>query len=816
MFSRVTFYYSSVLFLLLGCNGAFSQTSTPPANDDFANSHRLNGTNTTYAGTFAGATLEAGEVPPRDAVRTVWCSWVSPITGRGSFLRAIGYTRVYQGSNLSQLTLVSEDSIFLAKEGETYYFQLGSVPNSEDDSIDFRLEVSPFPPPTNDSFASPAILKGHSFEVWTDGWHPPATMFSVEGASLEPGEPVHVPDFEGGSLWWMWQAPLNGRLTLNTMGSTVDQVIIALYEGEALNGLRFLGLGTNSLSASVRAGHTYRFAALVPTGSIGDVLLQGRCMKPLASPEQILPGNLLRNASFENWTDDWETSQGVGGKVNERGGADGGTWIAPGSGVTVSQEFATVPGKAYRVHFAVQFTEDFGVTESGRTLRVDWNDQELGTHSFPYLEKDYWHWITHVVVANSSTSRLAVVNLGPTLELDAFSVLSLDDPPVITQQPKPLTTLSTGAAGFTVRVMGSEPLFYQWYFNDSELEGHNNDFLFFNSVSNANIGDYHVVISNRAGIVTSAVARLNIENPSMPQIFWQPHSETLVAGSYLHLVVAAIGIEPFEYQWYLDDQPLTDATNSFLLFPAVHTTNAGTYKIKVSNSAGVTWSLPAEMTVTSNSTAGVRFIMSNRVFDFGANSVDAPVFQPDGAVPLSGSNYVAQLYAGRTLDSIRPAGKPAFFQSGFSEGYFSGVQVLVPGLPVGSNAFLQVRAWDATQGRTYEEARARGAKFGKSSIFSKTVAPNSNRLTGLRSFSLQAGLPFFSAGTIRMVERLNEGEILYSLEGEPNSRYVIEKTVRDFTWTPYAIVTNITGTVNFTDHASSEANNVFYRARILE
>ena len=91
-------------------------------------------------------------------------------------------------------------------------------------------------------------------------------------------------------------------------------------------------------------------------------------------------------------------------------------------------------------------------------------------------------------------------------------------------------------------------------------------------------------------------------------------------------------------------------------------------------------------------------------------------------------------------------------------------------------------------------------------------------LVGLQSFSLQVGLPRFSAGVITLVERQPPNTIVWSLQGETGFRYVVEKSNRseDSVWRPYTVVTNVTGTVTFTDTASSGSGAVLYRARILD
>jgi len=59
---------------------------------------------------------------------------------------------------------------------------------------------------------------------------------------------------------------------------------------------------------------------------------------------------------------------------------------------------------------------------------------------------------------------------------------------------------------------------------------------------------------------------------------------------------------------------------------------------------------------------------------------------------------------------------------------------------------------------------------------------------------------------------------VWSLQGEPGFRYLVERLVRsdDSTWRPFVVLTNVTGTVTFTDSANSDSGVVFYRSRILD
>lgn len=190
----------------------------------------------------------------------------------------------------------------------------------------------------------------------------------------------------------------------------------------------------------------------------------------------------------------------------------------------------------------------------------------------------------------------------------------------------------------------------------------------------------------------------------------------------------------------------------------------------------------------------------------------------DGVTLLSGSNYVAQLYAGPTVERLRPVSAPTPFQSGLNAGYFYPQTVRIPTVGPGSNAIVQVRVWEWPKGSTYEEARAFGGKFGKSDLLTVTLGSAEmppTCLTGLRAFRLEAGRPEFAAGRISSVERRSDGRLVLAHEGEVGFRYLIEKSDAEFEWRPYMVITNDARVVTFTDQIEPNAA-AFYRSRILD
>jgi uncharacterized repeat protein (TIGR01451 family) len=86
-----------------------------------------------------------------------------------------------------------------------------------------------------------------------------------------------------------------------------------------------------------------------------------------------------------------------------------------------------------------------------------------------------------------------------------------------------------------------------------------------------------------------------------PIILTQPQSVTNFAGSTTGFSVAADGTSPLSYQWLFNDTiPVQFATNAALTLAHVQLTNAGRYKVVVSNQFGSAVSSNALLTVQTN------------------------------------------------------------------------------------------------------------------------------------------------------------------------------------------------------------------------
>jgi hypothetical protein len=786
-------------------------------NDMFAGSEYIEGTNIVYYGNFSVATFEPNEPQP-GGTNTVWVSWIAPLTGAVHYNVATSYQFQYctafTGTNLASLQTVPIVALgnrvygFLAVEGRAYHFQFSGGA----DTFTFTLAAEPLGPVTNDNFADALLVRGGGI------YYEPK---SVMGATMELGEPQHMGPVPQKSLWWKWQAPLHGTYYVNAQASLVTNVVLAAYTGNAVATLTLVAKATNILSFPVTAGNTYYFAGAVPEEAIGNITLYSQ-YAPSSSASRPVPGNVLKEWSWEGTglfgAQYWHWTNSLGGYVNEPGDCDGTTWPVLGGGTKLWQDFPTIAGHEYAIKFATFIGRNLSGCCGDAHLRVLWDTNALAVFDILEADAGFWHWTDYTMRASNSVSRLTFENLGRNLEMDAFSVVDLTAAPAIITQPASASSVAGGTVAFAVGASGSAPLGYQWFFEGSPLASGTNYLFVLENVSTNQIGGYWVTVSNALGVVTSAVASLSVDAPFYPTIVWQPFGDTVAAGAYYGFSVAAVGTMPLDYQWYFDGSLLSGATNRTLSLTNVAPADAGVYTVRIQNVAGTVWSLPATLVVTTNFQGGGTVYFLNRFYV--ETNVDAPVYDLDGITRLSGVNFQAQLYAGPTLEWLRRVGQPIPFRTNAAAGYVLPQLITLANVPPGGNAVAQVRAWDARKANSYEESRALGGRFGKSQILSITVGGGDalppGFLVGLQSFNLQAGLPRFTAGSVQFVESLPDGTMLWSVSGEPGYHYLVEKALEDLVWRPFVVLTNVTGTVNFTDSPNGNAALVLYRSRILD
>jgi hypothetical protein len=111
-------------------------------------------------------------------------------------------------------------------------------------------------------------------------------------------------------------------------------------------------------------------------------------------------------------------------------------------------------------------------------------------------------------------------------------------PPSIVGQPQPLTVLPGGNALLSVTSSGTTPMSYQWLRNGTNLNAQTAASLTVSNVTLADAGDFTVIISNRAGAATSAVATLTVTAPAalLPGIYMGKFTGQTNTGGFAFLL----------------------------------------------------------------------------------------------------------------------------------------------------------------------------------------------------------------------------------------------------------------------------------------
>lgn len=165
--------------------------------------------------------------------------------------------------------------------------------------------------PANDNFASAQVISGCTGSV----------SGTNVGSKRETNEPRHAPDNNAGagSVWYSWQAPSSGLVTLTTENSNFD-TMLGVYTGNAVSGLTVVKqpdntdaknddvnpgvVVTSRVTFNATAGTTYRIAVDGWGGARGLVTLnwsEANC-STVAAPVVLTETGTSRAVAFDSVT----------------------------------------------------------------------------------------------------------------------------------------------------------------------------------------------------------------------------------------------------------------------------------------------------------------------------------------------------------------------------------------------------------------------------------------------------------------------------------------------------------------------------------
>ncbi len=229
--------------------------------------------------------------------------------------------------------------------------------------------------------------------------------------------------------------------------------------------------------------------------------------------------------------------------------------------------------------------------------------------------------------------------LGGTAQTSTATLSATD--PAITAQPQSVTGNYGTTATFSVSVIGSSPITYQWHHgvnnlsNGSNISGAQSATLTVSSMSYTDDGSYTVTVTSPGGSIDSSAATLTAIEPI---ITGQPASATVASAGTATFSVTVTGAAPITYQWKKNGSNLTDGGNvvgaltSALTLTGVSSTDATSYTVLVGDASG-TNVLSSNAILTVLSPPSITSQPSSRTIVAGHKAAFA--VSATGAAPLS-------------------------------------------------------------------------------------------------------------------------------------------------------------------------------------
>jgi parallel beta-helix repeat protein len=260
-----------------------------------------------------------------------------------------------------------------------------------------------------------------------------------------------------------------------------------------------------------------------------------------------------------------------------------------------------------------------------------------------------YQWsFNHSLIANSANGTLIVSNAQSVNE-GIYSVVVSDNldtasssnmflrvipaAATIVSDPASLSVFAGNQAIFNPTVIGSAPLYFQWYKDGAMLAGDNSPQLVIPNAQAADAGQYQILVSNIFGTAVSPAATLTVL-PAKPSFTLQPVSASGLPGDSVTFESQAKGsddgLDPIRYSWYFQSNAIPRQTSAALSLAAIAPTNQGAYFVVASNIYGASTSVVVQLTVfqAPSLVAG----LSNLVVDAGQSVVLNPV--ANGTPPL--------------------------------------------------------------------------------------------------------------------------------------------------------------------------------------
>jgi len=549
-------------------------------------------------------------------------------------------------------------------------------------------------------------------------------VFSTVGATKEPGEPAHCGQAGGASEWFVYTAPTNGTLDVNTTGSSFN-TILAIYTGP----------GTN-------------FASLIPQacGFVTNYQTQGQ-------PNVVIPG-VVKGTRFFIAVDGY---QGASGTVRLHIGlGQAPSLVSP----PVSQLVAPGSNATFRV-------TAIGSTNFGYQWQLNGVNIARATNSS--------YTVTNAASASAGSYIVVVSNVVAAVTSAPPATLTLQTNPAIIMQPVSQTVFLGQKAGFAVAVVGlnskANPLQYQWFLTNSStgaaLPKATNSTLAFPVAQYTNNGSYFVTISNSFGATNSSVVVLTVVDTNRPTVaFTSPVNNFSTNGGVVtvtgtaadpHLAVTNVQVE-VNQNGFQTATGTAKWTNVVTLVPGTNVISARSFNLAGTNSLTNTLhviylaSSPlivqtngvGRVTSLSGATNGAKLIIG-RNYTILATSVSNYLFTnwTSGANPgpltnyPGGSNLTFMMYTNMVLQAN-------FVTNPFLAvaGVYSGLFYPVTGVTEASSGFVSATISSNSTGAYSAKLRLNGGSNSFTGSFDLTGTAQTNFTIAGEKVSVTLSLDF--------------------------------------------------------------------------
>lgn len=189
--------------------------------------------------------------------------------------------------------------------------------------------------------------------------------------------------------------------------------------------------------------------------------------------------------------------------------------------------------------------------------------------------------IDAATIADAGNYYVTVIDECGSTSSSVIAVLTVNAAPSISANPVPQLGVCEGTdATLSVTALGDR-LRYQWRKDGVEIIGANQRTLALRNANASSVGSYDVVIKGICG--TEVVSEPSVVTViDRPRITTHPSDGALCIGSTHELRVSATGAD-LRYQWYLNNQPISEATSPVYTIESFSIAQQGRYHCVVTS-----------------------------------------------------------------------------------------------------------------------------------------------------------------------------------------------------------------------------------------